>query len=169
MSGLVRVLETGQRDQFAQVFDYRIFQEFPSQFIPFLPQLKEWLPLEVLPREKIGLAMPTLGRSAAIQKSLGNSGWSIQWRWPEMQYSEVCLIKLTRSVPPATSHPDSLQRVEHTQSVTRKSYDGGGGRVSVRPLKVTADWRNCCVSVWACIEICGETFYSEPLILGRLT
>ena len=86
-----------------------------------------------------------------------------------MQYSEVCLIKLTRSVPPATSHPYSLQRVEHTQSVTRKSYDGGGGRVSVRPLKVTADWRNCCVSVWACIEICGETFYSEPLILGRLT
>jgi hypothetical protein len=86
-----------------------------------------------------------------------------------MQYSEVCLIKLTRSVPAATSHPDSLQRVEHTQSVTRKSYDGGGGRVSVRPLKVTADWMNCCVSVWACIEICGETFYSEPLILGRLT
>jgi hypothetical protein len=169
VSGLVRVLETGQRDQFAQVFDYRIFQEFPSQFIPFLPQLKEWLPMEVLPREKIGLAMPTLGRSAAIQKSLGNSGWSIQWRWPEMQYSEVCLIKLTRSVPAATSHPDSLQRVEHTQSVTRKSYDGGGGRVSVRPLKVTADWMNCCVSVWACIEICGETFYSEPLILGRLT
>jgi hypothetical protein len=140
-----------------------LIRQNAAAFAPHEEQLREWLPSEILPAAKLGLAMP-IGRKPLVKAADSTGACQICWNWPAMRFSERCLLALCRSEPEIVSDPRAMA-VPLRQLVDRKRYEEASGLV---PLGVVPDWRGCYVVVWAWVDLGFQEFLSEPLVLGQI-
>lgn len=160
--GLLDSIRNTQRRRFTELFNSRAIRDAAAQFAPFQALLRDWVVTEVLPREKNGLGPPTVGHS--IRMAPGSTSVQLRWNWPAARFSDACLLKVCRSKPAADVPPEQVP-AQQTLTVQRRAYETGGGQV-VLPLRPNA--QGGIVIVWAIVDLGEETFYSEPLVLGRL-
>ena len=156
----------GRRDEdFARLFDRRIVKANCSAFAPYQAQITDILSHKVLPVDCLGLSKPTVGRSIDAEKNLLNR-YHVKWTWPSQRFTDHCVIGICRGTPPGQSDPVNV--AIHRIPIDRQRWEQAGG---VYSLTAKADWRTKgadVVAVWAILDLGFQTFYSEPLIIGRI-
>lgn len=163
LRGLLDVLSRNDPLGLSEVFDSRVIRQNASAFDEYRPQLRDWVPAEILPTERLGLSQP-VARKGLSQENGSHTAFRICWKWPEPRFNEHCIVAVCKSKPPAAKDPTKLS-VHLRMRVDRKSYEEGGGS---RVFHAQPDWRGSYVVVWAVIDLGFQSFYSEPLVLGRL-
>ncbi len=158
---LVESLRTGDRSAFLEQFDAPLLRQSPAQFAPLREVLRALIVEEVLPAKKLQLEPPIAIAALARQGPV----LIARWRWPMPRFTDQCLLGIVRHPPRKTDDPNTMAMLEKT-IVTRKSYESASGSRRIHPLP---EWEGCYVAVWAVIETGFETFYSEPLTLGRIS
>jgi len=160
-------LKNDDRSRFHEVFDVRIIRRNAAAFRAYQERLGEWIPAEILPLNRIGLA-PPVGRQPVVDDdAVSEPSYRVCWKWPDARFSERCLVGVCNRRPPrkANLDPYALAEVYAPRSIDRKEYEKGGGSVRLIPEQ---ERPRGYVVVWAAVELGFAEFYSEPLVLGRL-
>ncbi|MHC4179777.1 MAG: hypothetical protein ACYSWU_19890, partial [Planctomycetota bacterium] len=84
--------------------------------------------------------------------------------WPPERFSDQCVLAISAQLPGPESVPDNTALL-HRVPVDRQSWEAGGGSWIVH---AEPDWAGAYVVVWAVVDLGFRTFYSLPLVLGRL-
>jgi serine/threonine protein kinase len=158
---LLRALKKIESKTFVELFDSRIVRDYADQFKPFRKLIFNWLASEVLPREKLGLKPPLVGR-AIDSGSGGNGSFRVQWQWPPPRFPDECVLGICRLRPASNSLPE--ETALHRILIQRKAWEAGGGYYTLRDPR----WGGSYVVIWACLNLGFSDHYSEPLVLGRL-
>jgi len=175
---LLEALRDEQRGTFSELFDARLIRAYPERFAPYESLLARWIRSEVFSPEKLGL------RLAAARGSLVPVDKRWHWRsgtgvppvahatathrvrfgWPEARFSEQCVLAISAGEPGGEAVPEETGLL-HRVPIDRESWEHGGGSWL---LHAEPDWAGAYVVVWAVVDLGFRTFYSLPLVLGRL-
>ena len=170
VQGLQAGLKNNDPSRFHQVFDVRILRRNATAYRPYESRLAEWIRAEILPRKRIGLALPP-ARQAVVQAG-DLTSCRLRWRWPKARFNERCIVGVCKRSPPRTVNQDPYEVALEASCrwVDRKAFQQGGGELV---FTIRDEWLGGYVVVWAAVELRFGQFrnnplFSEPLVLGRL-
>jgi hypothetical protein len=153
-------LDCDDLSRFQDKFDANVIQGHWSEFEPYAEKLAEWIRTEILPLERLRLEKP-VGRRAL--SSVSSTVYHAEWKWPESRYSERCAIGLCQRKPKPDTTPFDTEFVSHSWFIERETYVDGFDFHVPRHARLREY-----VAVWSIVDVGLGTFYSGPLILGRL-
>ena len=111
----------------------------------------------------MGLAPPE-GQESVLPTKEAEGNYRVHWTWPEPRFADQCLLAICPDEPGEDDDP--LEFSVHCRlPIDRESWESGGGGQLVRAER---DWVGGYVVVWAVVDLGLRTFYSPPLMLGRL-
>lgn len=160
---LLETLKNKDRAAFLKHFDAAMVRQYTRFFQPHQKQLEAWIRSEVAVLDKLGLSSPLFGAPALIPVP-GTETCQVRWRWPEPRFAGSCEILVLRGTPSRDKTPSQLESQFH-EMLTRRAWEDSGGCLL---LHLESALANGVVAVWAVIDVGFATFYSEPLVLGRL-
>ena len=163
---LIAALRDNRDEDFGKQFDQRILKANVDLFAPYQAQIVNVLSKEVLAVHKVGLSKPLVGRSVTNDESESNR-YRVKWTWPAQRFTDQCLLGICRGTPQGQIDPAEI--AVHRIPIDRQRWETGGGFYS---LTAKSEWRikrADVVAVWAVIDLGFSTFYSEPLVLGRVS
>jgi hypothetical protein len=160
---LTTVLAERRRDEFLAAFDVRLLRESPEQFAAYRAVLADWARADVRPLEALGMG-PAVARASLVPLDEPRGAYRVRWTWPPTRFSEECLLAICAQEPDRDDDPLALPALERIVT-TRPMWESGGGS---RMLPPVPGWAGAYVVVWAKIELGFESFYSHPLVLGRI-
>ncbi|MEE8451274.1 MAG: hypothetical protein V3R99_05140 [Thermoguttaceae bacterium] len=160
---LETALNEGRRSALGELFDARIIRNNLERFAAHEQLLSDWVVSEVLPADKLGLA-PASGRKSLAAAKLAANTYHVRWTWPEPRFADQCLLLVCPHEPGRDDDPMSVT-VRHRTAVDRDAWQKAGNR---QTIQIEADGEDDCVVVWAIVDLGFRSFYSEPLVLGRL-
>ncbi|MGO9109377.1 MAG: protein kinase domain-containing protein [Thermoguttaceae bacterium] len=148
---------------FSEQFDSRAVRAQAERFAPFQAILQQWLRSEVLPLEKLGLAL------AAEQPALSpveepEGHLRATWKWPEMRLSEQCILAVCATEPKAGDDPEQI--AAHWRECINAAQWAAEGPGWLIP--VDKGWEGSSVAVWAVIDLGFQKLFSPPLVLGQI-
>ena len=147
---------------FAQ-FDARAVRAQAERFAPYEAILQQWLGSEVLPLEKLGLALAA-GQPALSPMEQPEGSLRATWKWPEPRFSEQCILAVCPTAPKAGDDPEKLD-AHWRQCVSAAQWMADGpGRV----IAIDKGWEGSSVVVWAIVDLGFQKLFSPPLILGQI-
>ncbi len=163
--GLLRTLETGDREEFGKLFDARIIRAYGSMFRPVQDQLLQWSREDIRRVETIQLCKPVACEGLVRQGTTND--YLARWRFPEARYTDQCFLGVCRQPPTLDLDPREQAKEERPiwEPINREAHrlSGGGRKLHLR------DSGDCHVAVWAVIDL-GEfgRLLSEPFTLGSI-
>jgi len=163
VEALCASLRDGDRSSFAKLFDVRLMSRYADRFKPYESRLREWTRREVLPVEKLGLGH-ALARASLVLADQGEGTLRVRWTWPQQRFTEACILAICPDQPAAEDDPRQVA-VHYRVPVDRPSWESGGGS---RLVHLEPEWSGGWVVVWATVDLGFRTFFSHPLVLGRL-
>jgi len=125
--------------------------------------LARWIRLEVLSPEKLGLRSAG-GRRGVVPVEKPAGSQRVRWSWPQGRFSDQCVLAISAEQPGPEAVPEETALL-HRVPIDRESWERGGGSWIVH---TEPDWAGAYVVVWAVMDLGFRTFYSLPLVLGRL-
>ena len=152
-------------EDFGKYFDHRVLKANLPAFTPFQTQIRDVVRREILPVAKLGLSKPLVGPSIS-SASGGSSRYQVKWAWPAQRFTDQCLLGICQGMPDGQADPAAV--AIHKIPIDRHRWEAGGG---VYSLTAKSEWkakRADVLAVWAVIDLGFSTFYSEPLVLGRV-
>ncbi len=162
---------TGFREQ----FDAAVVRAQPERFSPYQAILEPWIRSEVLPLEKLGLALPA-DHPALIPVEEPEGHFRATWVWPDARFSEECLLAVCPAEPTAGDDPQQIA-AHWRETVTAAQWTADAGEREAlrrapgapgRLVPVEKSWEGSSVVVWAAIDLGFQKLYSPPLILGQI-
>jgi hypothetical protein len=148
---------------FFEQFDARAVRAQAERFAPYQAILQQWLRSEVLPLEKLGLALAA-GQPALSPMDEPEGHLRAAWKWPEARWSEQCTLAVCPTEPKAGDDPEQLPaHWRECVSAAQWTSDGPG-----RAIPVDKGWEGSSVVVWAVIDLGFQRLFSPPLILGQI-
>jgi hypothetical protein len=163
IEGLLSALRDEQRSSFSELFDARVIRAAAERFAPYEPLLARWIRSDVLSPEKLGLR-PARGRGSVVPVDKPAGGQRVRWEWPPARFSDQCVLAISAEEPRPESVPEETALL-HRVPVDRQSWESGGGSWIVH---AEPDWAGAYVVVWAVVDLGFRTFFSLPLVLGRV-
>jgi len=160
---LLTALRTRQRERFVELFDGRLIRQYAERFVPYRALLAQWTRSELAVVERLGMG-PSIGRSSLVPADAPPGAYRVRWAWPYARFAEQCLLAVCRDEPLPNEIPAEIAPLD-CQVIDRTGWENAGGQRLLTPEK---NWAGACVVVWARIDLGFESFYSEPLVLGRL-
>ena len=166
VQGMLESLNAGDRAKFAKSFNARLVRRHAGTLRPHWQRLLEWLKTDVLPADRLGLKPPTAQRPLELQPASDrrSSRCTMRWNWPEQRFVDECRVMVCRHRPVAGESPDGIKGWVDFP-LTREMYQSAGG---FRRHVIDAAWQGSYVVVWAKIDLGDESFWSEPLVLGKV-
>jgi hypothetical protein len=144
-------------------FDAAAVRAQAERFAPYQAILQSWLRSEVLPLEKLGLALladePAL---TAVDEPEGHL--RAAWKWPEARFAEECLLAVCPTEPTAGDDPQQLAAHWREPVNTAQWTAEESGRL----IPLEKSWEGSSVAVWAVIDLGFQKLFSPPLILGQI-
>ncbi|HYW79718.1 MAG TPA: hypothetical protein VE890_09085 [Thermoguttaceae bacterium] len=153
----------GRRSALGELFDASIIRNNPQRFAAHEQLLTDWVISEILPPQKLGLG-PAAGRKSLAGAKLASDKYHVRWTWPEPRFTDQCLVIVCPHEPGPDDDPMSVP-VRHRATVDRDAWQKAGRRLTIQ-IEVEAE--DDCVVVWAVIDLGFRSFYSKPVVLGRL-
>jgi hypothetical protein len=160
---LTTVLDQRNRTEFLAAFDVRLLNELPQQFAAHRDVLADWARADVRPLDALGMG-PAVGRASLVALDDPRGAYRVRWTWPPTRFSEECLLAVCAEEPDQDDDPLALPALERIVT-TRPMWESGGGS---RLLESAPHWAGAYVVVWAKIDLGFQSFYSHPLVLGRI-
>ena len=156
--------QRGDRNAFVTSFDAAFMRDHASSLKAHWRQLTEWVRCDVLPAAspQPPIAQKPLEVSPGDVK--GASRCRLKWRWPERRFTDECMVVICRSKPAEDDVPRSVAALV-SFPMTRESYEDAGG---FRTVHAEPDWKGAYIAVWAKIDLGSDSFWSQPLVLGRI-
>jgi len=161
---LLQALTGDEQARFLELFDARIIRQNAVAFEPHQARLREWLPTEILPAGKLAIGPPVAAR-AVQKKSDTHDVFNFSWNWPAPRFSEECVLAICRDKPRMGDDPRKYPGYVR-QWIDRKRYEEGSGSVMIH---ANEQWLRGYAVVWAAIDLGFDVFFSEPVVLGRLS
>lgn len=152
-----------QRSAFCERFDVRLVRACPERFAPYESLLARWIRSEVLSPERLGLR-PAADRASVVPVDKPPGSHRVRFVWPEARFSDQCVLTICAQQPGPEAVPEETALL-HRVCVDRQSWESGG---NAWLLHTEPDWAGAYVVVWAVVDLGFRTFYSLPLVLGRL-
>ncbi len=147
----------------AEQFDAGAVRTQAERFAPYQAILERWLRSEVLPLEKLGLALPVEEPALSpVEEPEGHL--RATWKWPETRFSEECLLAVCPAEPAAGDDPQQLAAHWRECITTAQWAADGPGRL----IPADKDWEGSTVAVWAAVDLGYQKLFSPPLILGQI-
>jgi len=144
-------------------FDARAVRSQADRFAPYQTVLAQWLKSEVLPLEKLGLALPADQPAlSAVEEPEGHL--RAAWTWPAPRLSEQCILAVCPTEPKPGDDPEQLSAHWRESISAAENAANGGGRL----IPVEKSWEGSSVAVWAVIDLGTQRLFSPPLILGQI-
>jgi hypothetical protein len=164
--GMLDAFKTDDRVGFVQSFNARLVRGHAGTLRPHWHRLVAWVKSDVLPAERLGLKPPTAQRPLELQPAADRKSTrcTMRWNWPEQRFTEECRVMVCRNRPAAGESPDTIKGWVDFP-MTREMYQSAGG---FRRHVIDAAWQGAYVVVWAKIDLGAESFWSEPLVLGKV-
>lgn len=160
---LLAVLADGNQAAFYAAFDSHVIRGYAEQFAPYEERLLEWTTKEVLPLDKLGLALD--GDSPGVTVvSEHEATHRLRWKWPEPRFTEQCLVLVCVDPPTDDEDPERLVVLDR-MPIGRGTWDDGGGSLAI---SVEPDWIGGYVAAYAVIDLGLKRLFSRPLLLGQL-
>lgn len=160
---LLEALRDEQRSSFRELFDARLIRDCAERFAPYESLLGRWIRSEVLSPEMLGLGSAAArGSVEELNKPAGSH--RVRWSWPHERFSEQCVLAISVEEPGPQAVPGETALL-HRVPVDRESWESGGGSWVLHSER---DWKGAYVVVWAVVDVGFRTFFSLPLVLGRL-
>ena len=148
---------------FAEQFDARVVKAQAERFAPYQAVLAQWLRSEVLPLDKLGLALPKEQPPLSpVEEPEGHL--RAVWTWPDPRFSEQCILTVSAAEPKAGDDPEQLT-VHWRESVSAAQWTANG---AARLLPVEKSWEGGHIAVWAVIDLGPQKLFSPPLLLGQI-
>jgi hypothetical protein len=144
-------------------FDARAVRAQAERFAPYRAILQPWLGSEVLPLEKLGLALPA--QEPALRPAEEPEGHlRAAWKWPEARFAEQCILAVCATEPKAGDDPQELAaHWRECVSAAQWTADDSGWLIPVEK-----GWEGSSVAVWAVVDLGFQRLFSPPLILGQI-
>ncbi len=160
---MLAALRAGQPSAFRESFDAAIIRGAAERFARHEPLLRQWIPAEILPPERLGLK-PVSGRKCLLKVRDAEGDHRARWTWPQPRFADQCLLAVCPQQPGPADDPVQLS-VHRRWPVGHQSWEDGGGSWLIR---TESGWAGGYVVVWAVVDVGFHAFYSPPLVLGRL-
>ena len=156
--------QRGDRTAFLKSFDAAFMRGHAPALRSHWHQLLEWVQADVLPAAALHppIAQKPLEVTAGAAK--GSSRCRLKWRWPEKRFADECMVVICRTKPAANAVPQAVAALV-SFPMTRESYEDAGG---FRTVHAGPDWKGAYIAVWAKIDLGRDSFWSQPLVLGRI-
>jgi hypothetical protein len=156
-------LEKKQQATFYDLFDVSLVRRAEERFAPYRAALAEWIPAEILPAEKLGLAAAEKDGIAWVNEPDGNC--RLQWTWPVARLADRCVLAVCAAEPTPEDDPQTV--AAHLRvTIERAQWDSSGGENW--PIMAQREWEGSRVVVWAVVDLGYQSFHSRPLVLGEL-
>lgn len=164
--GMQQAITAGDREAFSRAFSARALRAHAAAFNDQWPTVLEWTRSHILPPEKLGLATPVGVRAvdAKPANSDGHFKCVLRWQWPDPRFTDECRVLICRHRPTKSTTPDTANATLKIPK-TRELYQSGGGYLA-QQLDLAA--KGCYAVIWARIDLGSQSFWSEPLVLGRV-
>ncbi len=160
---LLEALAAGDRTSFTRLFDARAIRRDAERFSRHESLLEKWIRSELAPIEKLGLC-PAVGRASLISVDRSEGTYRVRWTWPAQRFSDECVLAVCRHEPAEGDEPGEMP--DHFNiKIDRPTWEREGGS---QLLRAEPDWAGGYVTVWAVIDPGFRSFFSEPLLLGRI-
>jgi hypothetical protein len=105
-----------------------------------------------------------VGRASLLPVEEPQAGCRVCWTWPPARFAEQCLLAVAPAEPGLQDSPENLT-LYYRLPFGRQEWETGGGS---RLLPADPAWSGAWVVVWAVVDLGFQSFYSRPLVLGRL-
>jgi serine/threonine protein kinase len=159
---LMAKLDSDNSREFRKRFDLDLIRRHGKLPEPYREQLIRLIQEEILPLEKLGLKPFSLKRQSLTCGP--HDTCQARWTWPDRRFVECCYVALCRRPPAKGDSPRDVSLAGSLQTVTREQFEGGGCLV----IHPRSEWDTGYVVVWALVDAGFQSFFSEPLVLGRL-
>ena len=161
-TAILESLAANDYETFAAHFDTSILRSLEcnetDKFDPYRDRATEWCRRIVGDLETIGLTVPLVRPPVAQSR---NGGFDLRWNFPDMRFSDTCLLSISGATPSFGYNPLSNQNIWQTP-VSRAAYEQGGGHRIVHPDRERGHF-----VVSAIIDLGFCELVSHPLVLGR--
>ena len=162
--GMTDAAARGDRAAFVKSFDSAFMRDHASMLKPHWPQMVEWVKSDVVPAATPQTPTGQKALEVSPGATKGVSRCRLVWRWPDRRFTDECHVAICRSKPSTNAKPESVA-AWLSFPMTRELYQSAGGS---RSLQAKAEWKGGYIVVWARIDLGPETFWSQPLVLGRI-
>jgi hypothetical protein len=146
-----------------ELFDVRLLRAYPDRFAPYQGFLSDWIRRELLPREKLGLALPE-GVPGITPVERPEGYYRLRWSWPEERLADRCVVAVAQAEPGAGEEPEGLEAHWRGEIGADEWSTAGSSRL----VPVQSGWGGSFVVVWAIVDAGFARFHSSPLVLGRI-
>jgi len=160
---LLAALRDGEQAEFYCRFDARLIRLDADRFAAHQALLCQWLSAAALTLETLGL-QPAVGRVSLLLADDPAAACRVCWTWPPARFAERCLLGVADREPALEDTPESLT-LYHRLPLDRQAWESAGGS---RLLPVDPACSGAWVVVWAVVDLGFRSWYSRPLVLGRL-
>ncbi len=160
---LLAAVADGRQSSFLQLFDARIIRHNVDRFTRYESLLEEWIRSELVPTEKLGLC-PAVEHASLVCVDRPQRIYRVRWIWPEQRFTDECVLSICRHEPAQGDEPGEMP-VYHSVKIDRQTWQRDD---SSQLIQTQPDWVGGYVTVWATIDLGFRTFFSEPLMLGRI-
>jgi hypothetical protein len=145
------------------LFDVRLLRAYPDRFAPYQGFLSDWIRRELLPREKLGLALLEGVPGIALAER-PEGYYRFRWSWPAERLADRCLLAVVQAEPASADEPEGLEARWRGEIGADEWFAAGGSRL----IPVESGWGGSFVVVWAIVDAGFARFHSSPLVLGRI-
>jgi hypothetical protein len=156
---IVNTLLEHDRSAFVARFDADGVADICRQFRHHQPVIRQWVEADILPADRIGLAVPP---DAAVTRDEDNQ-LHVRWMWPPANVSNECRLVISSTPPHRHSLPEDVPAL-HCAVLRRDQWDEQAGYV----VPADPQWEGCRIFVWAVVELGFQTFFSEPFEVGTI-
>jgi serine/threonine protein kinase len=148
---------------FCEQFDARVVRTQAERFAPYQAILQQWLRSEVLPLDKLGLALlPDQPALSPVEEPEGHL--RAVWKWPEARLSEQCILAVCAAEPPPGDDPEQVAAHWRESVAAAQWADDCPGRL----IPAEKGWEGSSVVVWAVVDLGFQKLFSPPLVLGQI-
>jgi hypothetical protein len=148
---------------FREAFDVRLVRDYADRFARYQTLLANWIRGEILPLDKLGLqAVPEQKGLTPVDDPQGNL--RVEWVWPPEGRADRCILAVCPTEPGPDADPETVT-THWRETMDREQWTAGGCH---RLIMAERPWEGSSVVVWAVLDAGFQTFYSPPLVLGRI-